>query len=169
MARLTAQPVAQLAGVQRDAFDAWIAGMTIVEDHEDGPGFAAWIAEHATTAGDVTWAFIDDGGSIVATASLVRIDRELVAPADGWVLAGVNVARARRGQGNGAAVVVWILGEMRRRAVEVQRPLVVRLQADDPTAIRLYRRHGFVADDAHPMVYWLLVTPERHNHDDADR
>lgn len=159
MVRLTAQPAALLDGARRAAFDAWIAGMTVAADREDGPGFAAWIAEHAAVAGDVTWAFADPDGQVLATASLVRIDRELVAPADGWVLAGVNVARAWRGQGIGAAVVAWILDELRRRAAVTHRPLTVLLQADNPAAVRLYCRHGFVADDRRPGVYRLLVAP----------
>jgi GNAT superfamily N-acetyltransferase len=157
-----AHPVTLLDGARRAAFDAWIAGMTIAEDREDGPGFAAWVAEHAAVAGDVTWAFIDADGLMCATASLVRVDRGLAAPTDGWVLAGVNVARAWRGRGVGAAVVAWVLDELRCRAAAAQRPLAVLLQADNPAAIRLYCRHGFAADDRRPGVYRLLVAPPVH-------
>ncbi len=112
MGELIARRLDEVAADERTAFFAWIEGMTIERDWEDGPAFAAWLRDHSTTLGDATWIFYDaTSGALLGTASLVRRDRTLLAPVGGWVLGGVNVVAAARGQGVGKAILRWIDGE----------------------------------------------------------
>ena len=143
MANLIARLLQELSPSQHAAFYAWIEGMTFALDRENGPDFAAWLRLHERTPGDTVWAFYNAAGELLGTASLVNQDRELLAPAGGWVVAGVNVMRERRGQGTGRAIMGWIEAELTRRVLSLSQPLRVRLKADNPVAVRLYVSLGF--------------------------
>ena len=161
MGELIARRLDELAAAERMAFFAWIEGMTIERDWEDGPAFAAWLRDHSTTLGDATWIFYDaTSGALLGTASLVRRDRTLLAPVGGWVLGGVNVVAAARGQGVGKAILRWIDGEARRRARAQGRPVRVLLQADNPVAVRLYASFGYRPLTGIPGVYAAEYAPE---------
>ena len=161
MVDLSARPLDALTADERAAFFAWIEGMTVEGDWEDGPAFAGWLREHAATPGDVTWVFYErESGALAGTASLIRCDRTLLAPVDGWVLGGVNVVAASRGQGTGSAIMRWIDGELRQRARRQGRPLRVLLQASNPMAIRLYERLGYCAVDGDVGIYTAVYVPE---------
>ncbi len=168
MGDLIARRLDELAPDAHAAFFAWIEGMTAGQDREDGPAFAAWLREHAAIPGDATWVFYDRAtGALLGTASLIRRDRTLLAPVDGWVLGGVNVVAAARGQGVGAAIMRWIDGEVRRRAAAQGRPVRVLLQAENPVAVRLYAGFGYRPMDGIPGVYAAEVGPELRHHEDG--
>ena len=161
MVDLSARPLDTLTADERVAFFAWIEGMTVDGDREDGPAFAGWLREHAAIRGDATWVFYSQGsGALAGTASLIRRDRSLLAPVDGWVLGGVNVVAAVRGQGVGAAIMRWIDSELRQRACKQGRPVRVLLQADNPVAVRLYERLGYRSVDGVPGVYAAVYAPD---------
>jgi GNAT superfamily N-acetyltransferase len=143
VAGLTARLVQELPPDRLADFYTWIEGMTLDQDREDGADFAAWLRAHARTPGDCVWAFYNAAGDLLGAASLVKQDRELLAPPGGWVIAGVNVVRQRRGQGFGRAIMAWLEDELTRRAAERGRPVPVRLQTDNPIAVRLYTSLGF--------------------------
>ncbi len=144
MGDLIARRLDELAPDARSVFFAWAEGMTVERDWEDGPSFAAWLREHSAIPGDTVWAYYDaTAGALLGTASLIRRDRTLLAPIGGWVLGGVNVVAAARGQGVGKAIMRWIDGEMRRRAAAQGQPVRVLLQADNPIAVRLYTSFGY--------------------------
>ena len=154
MGDLIARPLAEVAADERTAFFAWIEGMTIERDWEDGPAFAAWLREHTAIPDDVCWVFFDAlSGALLGTASLVRRDRTLLAPVGGWVLGGVNVVAAARGQGVGKAILRWIDGDVRRRAAAQGKPVRVLLQADNPVAVCLYTSFGYRPLAGIPGVY----------------
>jgi len=168
---LIARQLDELAPDAHAAFFAWIEGMTVGQDREDGPAFVAWLREHAAIPGDATWVFYDRTSSaLLGTASLIRRDRTLLAPVDGWVLGGVNVVAAARGQGVGAAIMRWIDSELLRRAAAQDRPVRVLLQADNPVAVRLYAGFGYRPLDGIPGVYAAEIGPElRYDEDGAPR
>ena len=161
MGDLIARRLDELAPDAHAAFFAWIEGMTVERDWEDGPAFAAWLREHAVILGDGSWVFFDAlSGALLGTASLIRRDRTLLAPVGGWVLGGVNVVAAARGQGVGKAILRWIDGEARRRARAQGRPVRVLLQADNPVAVRLYAGFGYRPLAGIPVVYGAEYAPE---------
>ena len=163
MGDLIARRLGELTADAHAAFFAWIEGMSAGQDREDGPAFAAWLREHGAIPGDATWVFYDAAsGALLGTASLIRRDRTLLAPVGGWVLGGVNVVAAARGQGVGAAIMRWIDGELRRRAAAQGRPVRVLLQADNPVAVHLYAGFGYRPVEGISGVYAANYAPEPH-------
>jgi GNAT superfamily N-acetyltransferase len=144
LARLLPSLLRELPRDDKHAFYAWVEAMTPEADHEDGPGFAAWLREHEATPGDTTWVFADGAtGDLLGTASLVKRDRDADAEPGGWVIGGVNVARERRGQGVGRVIMRFLEGELQRRSAEVGHAVPVKLVAAYPPAIHLYESFGF--------------------------
>ena len=117
-------------------------------DEEDyRAGFADWTAEQ-----------IADPGSPSST-SVVALDGRpvgrlrVVRTETGIELAGLQLLPAAQSQGLGSRII----GELVSEAAESGRPLSLSVEADNPRAIALFRRLGFVelsrTDDDLTMVY----------------
>jgi ribosomal protein S18 acetylase RimI-like enzyme len=81
----------------------------------------------------------ESGGSVVG---YVRVGRHMHVPSNDHVLHvdALVVSPASRGHGIGGALIEAAIAEARRRGVA---KLALRALSNNPTAIRLYEKHGF--------------------------
>jgi GNAT superfamily N-acetyltransferase len=151
----------------RTEYFDWINSMTDSDDNECGPDFTAWICDRELNERDRTFVFylrnsltlnatvrttVADGDVLIGTASIVEVDREVIAKDGGYVVGGLNVKREHRGKGYGTQIFALIQVALLEEA-QTHGPLVVTLKAEDARAIRMYEKAGFVRDNANGCIY----------------
>lgn len=103
------------------------------DEAEYRTGFAEWTREQVAGAVEhsTTYVIEVDG----ERAGRLRVVR---AP-DHWELAGIQLLPAHQGRGLGTHLIEQFLGDARAAGLPAQ----VRVEADNPGALRLYERLGF--------------------------